>query len=402
MLLAMKRGWWLVSLLVICLVSFMEASALHKVGFPVSRATVGDIWTKTAADGRVTQWVEVLAPSKVDLTFRYCDAMTCGTTENYECVADKWIPQFADLLPRSLTIPALPGSRAQKIFIKAGPAPGIIATGDYFEPDDQNFNEFVLSSAPAIGQDGSVTINFGTGYTPRLGQALADLPRQGNQVCGLTEEQYKGFRSTFGTSYDNSYRQYYKIAIVWSPPTSCCTATKPIILDGHEYNDLIGWSQPGQRVATQHFQQTDRQWTNQLISGQEFGRVGTVPTAIAAALSGLGSSLTPPEVGQEMTKQGVWQPGTGSDWVKLQQYLKSKGYAVQEVTLFSAKDGAGGNSQFVATYEREKNKSATVVLTGYEPSSNQFTALDPTRGQINLSWSELAGGNPWILQISRP
>jgi len=378
--------------------------ALHTVsGLPVSSPTLGDIWTKTTSDGRVIEWVEVLAPPFVDLTFRYCNAQSCGNQENLECVGNKYIPQFADNLPQKLTIPSLSGSHPEKIFIKAGPAPGFIATGGYFDANDTNsWNEYILSGAPQIGADGGVTINFGTGIKTALGKALAALPRQGDQVCGLTEEEYQGFRNSFGDRFDNSYRQYYKIAIVWSKPSSCCSATQEIELDGRKRTDIVGWrnqSKPELRVYTQ--QKGD--WADRQVGGTDFAKSGTVPTAVASTLSAFGGGLTPDKVGLELMERGVWKPGEGSDWGRLGEYLRSKVSGVEEVNAFTLRDRAGTGDIFLVAYDERRGSkvvSKTIVITDYDPSRKEFQAIDPTRGERNLSFDKLLLGNPWIYRVS--
>lgn len=400
----MRRKPFLVLVsIILAAFSSNEVSAIHTVGgLPVNSAAIGDVWTKTSSDGRVVQWIEVLAPPFINLEFRYCDPLSCGNADNYECVANKYIPQFADVLPRQISISPLPGSHAEKIFVKAGPAPGFISTGGYFDPDNPApGNEFLLSGAPQIGSDGSVTINFGSGFNPSFTQALRALPRQRGQVCGLTEEEYKGFRNTFGNRFDNSYRQYYKIAIVWSKPSSCCSATQEINLNEQRRANLSGWgnlSQPKPYVYTQQ----KGSWASQKVKDVDFAKSGTVPTAIATALSAFDYKTTPDQVGRELADRGVWQPGKGSDWGRVGEYLRSKGLEVEEINVFTLLDRAGSGPLFFAAYDEPRGKdfvSKTIVVTDYDASQNALKAIDPTSGRRTLSLEKFLEGNPWIYQV---
>lgn len=184
----------------------------------------------TASDGRVIQWIEVLMSAAINLDFRQCDAMSYSTSENFKCVSNRQISQFIDKLPQSFHVSLLPGFRPQKIFIKApGPAPAFpIAYGYYDSKNKNSWNEHILSNVPNIDNDDNVTLNFNAGYNQALGRRIAAWSCQNGWICGLDEEAYKGFQNAFGNRFDNSYRQYYKIAIVWNKPSACCAYNQNI------------------------------------------------------------------------------------------------------------------------------------------------------------------------------
>lgn len=381
---------------------FSYVYATHNVGFPVNHVTIGDIWTKTASDGRVIQWIEILAPASVNLDFRYCDAQTCGTSENYDCTGNKWIPQFAEALPQSLRIPPLPGSYPQKIFIKTGPAPGFPAADSYYDNEDKDsWNEYILSDAPQVDAGGNVTLNFSTGYNPALGKSIAAFPpRKNGLVCGLDKDAYEGFRNTFGDKFDNSYRQYYKIAIVWSKPSTCCAYNQDIEFNGGKRTNLTGWSDLNAKAQPKIYRQNSGGWSNQKFGDINFGKTGTVPTALASAFSGVGFDIAPNKVGEELSSRGIWQPGHGSDWGKTMEYVRSKNLNADEVNVFQMIDGLNSGSVFLAAYDSGDN-SRVVVVTDYNTADGKIKAIDPVSGVRTVTLNEFMNGNPWIMQISK-
>ena len=376
----------------------VSPSGIDPAGFspPGSPSVAASTYTRTSS-GDVVQSLVLTEPLTMQLTFGYCDALSCGTSENIDCVGNLYIPQFSPLL--SLSVPPLPGARARHVLVSAGPAPGATALVGY---DDlagiHTVDSSLLAAPPAVAADGTLTFTFAS---PLRAEFLAHT-RSNGQVCGFSADQLKAFRAAHGAAYDGGVA-IIDMVIVWSPPSTTAPATQAVVLDGSDQKQAITYT-AAPATAPPHaataFRQDDSRWASTAEGTSTFAAVGTVPTAVAAALSALGVTADPPTVGHDLAAAGAWKPGQGTVWSALVSYLGSKNVTVAESTLQAAVQGGGVFLVAESVSSGDVSRETVLAVTGYEAATDTFSVIDPTSGATSRSFDSLAGGNPWVLQLS--
>lgn len=366
---------------------------------PARAAGVNRVWYNQQGDGTVLQTIQMQAPTQVyRLDFRYCDGLTCGNPQDPEldCYVNKYNPQFV-LPPRSLVITPPPGSSVKKVFLKAGSLPGFTGSYGYWDPYNQSgWNSSILSDAPSVGSNGSLTFNF---KQPNFMGAFSRAPS--GRVCGLSEEEYRAFGKTYGTtSDDNFYQSYFKLGIVWSPPTSGGLVNTMINLDGQKQENQ--WVYLASRSPTPlAVPKTD---PNQPYLGDIFGKTGTIPTVVAGILARLGQSVNPVDLAHALEKAGVASE-KGIVWDGLKNYLASQQqptFTARDITAADALRGASSGVTYLTTFTTETKTGrveTTVFLTGFEAARDRVEFLTTEGQRLKVDTELYLRGQPWIMDI---
>lgn len=362
-------------------------------------AGVNRVWYDQQADGTVLQTIQIQAPAQVyQLTFRYCDGLTCGNPQDPEldCYLNKYNPQFP-APPRVLTITPPPGSTAQKIFLKAGSLPGFTANYGYYDAQNQNdWNSRILANPPNLKTDGNVVLNF---RQPNFMGAFERAPS--GRVCGLTDEQYQTFQKTYGNSNDdNFYQSALKVAIVWSPPNQTGLVNSNINLDGSKRDDQWVYL-PTTPPKTVTLQRAD---PNATFLNNLFVNTGAIPTLVSSLLTQLGGTFSPESLAQALKKAGVASQ-TGFSWSGLQNFINSQQpptFTAHDITAAEALRGASQGQTYLTTMTVQGKDDAgqsNVFLTDYDPQIDQVKLLTTDGKTIQIPTETYLKGQPWIMEI---
>lgn len=355
--------------------------------------------TFTPIPGGVRQTIEVIEPKEHKVTFGYCNAQVCGTSENVSCIGNKYIPDSSDPFLNKLTVSPIPGFTKGTVMIASGVTTGT-TTGEPYAIIPKSFS---TSSNGVKFMDFAGGVQFTT-ESPNPLAALAPWYRpEFQRVCGLSE----GERDQFVIDHPNfsDSTNWYKFTIDW--------LGSGIIAEGTTQNITINDRQPQSTAVSleysadfnssdnsEVFRQFRGDWANKDVGGFLFRDVGTVATSVATFLSGYGIATDPGVVGDELIAARTWIPGTGTNWQSLQRFIETKGLIVEERKLADVLSLIElGQSALVALSDGDKEK--TVVITGYYFDSDEFDVIDPVRGRTKISFEKFVEGNPWILTATR-
>jgi hypothetical protein len=347
-------------------------------------------------DGTVVETVALTQPASVDLGFGFCNSFVCGTSENLDCVGNLYIPGFTGALYLDFRFGVPPGSTVKDILISGGPTPDVETAYAYLTPGLQVISSSLLSGKAKVTADG-VSLEFPVPYKAEL---LAHYKPVFKRICGFTEAELNAFRAKYGSRYVPLYPYITVIAHITRPSSS--TGTQSVTVNGQDQN--IRFAVPsgptGPGVVTV-YRQDDPRWSGKKAGATTYGDAGTVPAAIASLLSAFGGSADPPAVGKALIASGAWTPGKGSDWAHIATYLSGQKLDVADSDIGSAM-GAGHDALFLAAYtDSQTNGQRVVVITGYDAARDRFAVMDPAIGLTDISWDDIAAGNPWVLRVSR-
>jgi|GEM_PF-5451851 len=377
----------------------------------VIAAEIFRVWYDTQPDGSVIQSIMMKAPQRVNLSFRYCDPLSCGNSADpdFDCYVGRYNPEFGGELIQSLDLKPLPGSKPSKIFLKAGSLPGFIGSYGYYDKQNPNdWNRSILSNSPVINVDGSVSLRFAQ---PNFMGEFQRAKSGSGRVCGLGEEEYKTFRKKYGdTNDDNFYRSYIRVSIVWSPPTQYAgIIPQNISFNGQTQQLNASYGLPPEKkktILTEVFRQDDKKWANTPFVGSTLAKAGTVPSVVASLLSQYGKEGDLLKITHDLEKQGI-STSKGTDWNRLQEYLAT----THQLSIRSSGDMGNVTAHLLAgpalvAYTRtEKGKApqeSAFLVTGYNGDKDSFTVIDPRFSKsVSMPYDELMKGNPWFGLVSK-
>ncbi|MGI8608435.1 MAG: hypothetical protein ACR2MY_04290 [Candidatus Dormibacteria bacterium] len=378
--------------------AFGTGTAPHGGSLPGS-ATAGDPAFAPLDDGSVVETVVLTQPATVGLGFGFCDAFVCGTSDNVECIGNLYIPRFADSLLLSFQLSPPPGSRLRDAFISGGSTPEAAVAHAYVASGGATTSgqNSLVTSAPQVSSDGSLSVAFPVPWKAELDNHYKPAFKR---VCGFTLDERQAFTARFGSNYTPQY-PYITVLAHWSHPSQPSGQHTVTVNGTAKTVNYVVPTPPATPGKATMFRQDDSRWGGHRAGSGDYAHRGTVPTALATLLSAFGGSQDPVAVGKELIANGTWRPDKGSDWAGVASYVKSKHLDVAESDLLAA-TRAGKSALFLATYTNAANAEAVVVVTGYDAGADRFNVLDPTLGETQVSWDDIAGGNPWVLEVSRP
>ena len=356
-----------------------------------------------ASDGHVVQTILISAPASFPLGFAFCDGQVCGNSDNAECVVNLEIPNFGGAEPLSLQVSPPPGSRLQKLLTVAGSGPGALTDVGYFDPSSTStWNPNTLSGPPTTAADGSLQLAFNS---PIAADVAAHF--RGGRLCGFTTAEATAFTAKHGRTLANTSTAVVRLVLDWSPPTGpVAGASQMISLNSSGAKQTLTapvQAAPSAAKAPPVQRQDDARWSSSTASDTQFGVTGSVPTTVSTLLAAFGFALDPPTVGKELIASGAWKPGTGTDWRTLIAYISAKKLTAGEVDLISALDTLERGGQVLAATTRSgSGREATLLVTGYDATTDTFGVIDPLLGAVNLAWDDLLAGNPWFIGVTLP
>ncbi|HLF41021.1 MAG TPA: hypothetical protein VI854_06050 [Acidimicrobiia bacterium] len=354
--------------------------------------------------GVVGQAILVDLNPRLELLFRFCSGLTCGDADP-ECFSNKWIPSFPE--PRViLAVPPGGFEQATEVLVER------------LDTDGNVVSEQKLRQAGEVLRTlNQLQIDLHESSKGIIQNLRAHTDGSG-KLCGFTDDEKAGFVQEFGTGLDTSASQM-RITILWKPPAEG-EVIPPVraqlgsttLNSGHEH-DTVAAVAARQAAADlepasyAEYRQDKGDWADDVVAGAPFKETGTVATALANLLSGLGRDEDPAAVGQALAERGAWTPGSGVGWDAMRGYVGSLGLQHTETTLLSATGSLSSAgtalASTLAAFTDRSGKEPTetvVVLTGYDPGKDRVTMLDPVRGERTMTVSELAAGNPYLLQVA--
>ncbi|MFN2466044.1 MAG: protein kinase [Candidatus Dormibacteria bacterium] len=377
--------------------SFGPGSLARQAGLPGS-AGAGDPTMSPLEDGSVAETVLLAQPAAVDLGFGYCDAFVCGTSENLDCVGNKYMPRFGDALLGTFSLAPPAGSTLRDVVISGGPYLGAGAAHVY-QADGKTWGAtaLLLAGSPSVGTAGALQLNFPVPWKHELDSHYSPTLKSG---CGFTPDERKAFTARYGTRYTPPY-PYLRLVAHWTRPARS-SGSQALSVNGNSravsYTLASAITTPG---VPRVYRQDDPRWSGQRAGSSDYAHAGTVPAAIASLLSAFGGSEDPAAVGRELVARGAWKPGRGGDWSAIAGYLRDKHVSATESNL-SAATAAGKSAVFLAAYRNPDARRETLVtITGYDAAADHFMVIDPALGATQVSWDDLAAGSPWILAVTR-
>ena len=350
-------------------------------------------------NGTVVERVAFTSPASVPLGFSYCDAFTCGNSDNVDCIGNSYVPSFGGAVPLSVRLAPPPGVKIDRALVSAGPAPGAdtaLALFDAASPSGSRPS--LLTAAPGLAPDGALALEFATPWRsamePHFNAKLA-------RYCGFSKEQRAAFSSSYGSAYRNPY-PIITVLVRWAAPSSLDGLKTSVSLNGAVREVPVAIAAGARRPGTPAvLLQGDPRWSATPEGHTTLGSSGTVATAVASILSALGTPTTPPMVAQDLIRSGAWKPASGTDWTGLVGYLNTRAAATEidlpeaaanaragRLALAALTDGGGG-----------PGRETVVVVSGYNAARDTFTVIDPRLGQLEWSWDRVADANPWIVAV---
>jgi hypothetical protein len=373
--------------------------------FADASATVS---TGAGTNGQVVQVFDLRMPGKFSLNFRWCDGLTCGDAAP-ECYSNKWIPSFDTPSIELRLPPASPGRGDfepihQVIVQRVGEDDRVLSTIQQAMQQQNEMNQLLRT----------IELNQNDAIRGILQNLRAHKDDSG-RLCGLTDEEKKGFEQEFGLELDNTGNEHLRVTVIWNHPEQGSTLPPALLTfgsnvlnSGHEGDAAFQAMEiAGLDAAYPGFRQDDGTWSDTRMGGHPFDRTGSLPTTLANLLAGGGQKTDPGLVGQELFDRGTWKPGTGTPLNAMRDFLTFKQLTVQETTLLGALgqlqvSGTKTGSVLVA-YTDTSGKSPqenVALLTGYDPGRDRVTVLDPARGSRTIPIDQLAAGNPYLFQVA--
>jgi hypothetical protein len=382
------------------------------------------------------QVIVVNQPSQVKLTWGFCNAQSCGTSQNIECVGNKYMPGYGVL--EKLKVGAPTGFKLKGLFTLFGPLTNVLNQGlsqiaESMKALDQAALESVATpSGVGTDPDGGVNIKLDTGG---IGDTLK-FDKDFNMVCGHPEEEKQAIVADLGPEPTNPTAKGV-IGILWeksrntSGPITQQISTNndapvsipPIDLSGvaDALKGIAGILQPvieqvTKSLAAPTFQnlrvpappdakgaQTGTGTPDQFVGGSPAPKwfpmssnVAAVPVAVTTALAYAGVSVPPADAAKSLLQSGAWKPGTGTDFNAMVGATKGivnqaksamppaqaklfEGVTVGPATITdviaSFESETAGPSAFVADFELEKGGSAVATITGYDAAKDRLTVV---------------------------
>lgn len=423
-----------------------QAPALADDGAPVEPGTLtGDAQVRAASvevepSGIVHQHVVVGGPSEITFSWSFCDGLSCGTSENAECVTNKYIPKYAGQFVRGIAIGALPGFRLAEAVLQVGPSPFVTGSIVRVTPDGVEGTSDAFAAPPTIDADG-LRLSLRQGGAEETLRFLPDFP---GRACGIGEDRRDEILATYGESMSVP-AAVVSVDLVWEPesdgavtalagqtqtlgisegetsftfPELAAPGAEALVDPGLLTPDAGDWSDllVPVPVAADAVPPTEAPTTppESFLTGAPvaasvpFREVGAVPTAFAIAFSRLGLDADPGVVGRTMLGRGVWRPGvgtdlaaagvTGADPVDVTGSLippEAKAdpavpVLVRTATARGVLDALeAGDAVPVLGLAGAAGTRNVVVATSYDAASDRVTVIHPTQGQLEVTFAEV-------------
>ena len=382
---------------------------VQRVGTSIPEAPTGsrnaatvsaDTWVPQP-DGSAVQQVQLRGPSQVKLSFSYCDAQVCSNDENYDCIGNSYVPGFDGAVPLDMTIPPpTSGAQVEAMLVSAGGDAATMHPVAYLTAGSgPTIDSAALADPPRISGDG-----VGLSFQSPLRDSVTHHPHLNGRLCGYSEAGVKELVKQVGSSFANPAAAV-DVEIHWSkgsPP-----ASDPINFNGTKAPTATSVVHLAAPAAVALLLQSDPRWANTVSGTATLGVNGTVPTAMAMLFSAEGAATVPTDAAKAMQDAAVWTPAAGSDWASMLAYVQQVPKHPLTATetdvpglTASLQQGGLGLVAFTDTASNVTHESLMVV-SAYDPQHDMFTVFDPRIGALQLPWSELCAGNPWIAVVAK-
>jgi hypothetical protein len=378
--------------------------------------------------------------------WNFCNAQVCGTSENVECVGNRYVPTYAGQFVHDLGIGPIPGFRLRDAVLQVGASTIAPASVVHVTADGATGDTSAFASPPAIRSDGGLAVALLQGG---LVETLRFLPEFPGRACGITEEERDAILATYGESVEVP-GAVIALDLEWEPvedgaASELAGQTQILTANGGESTlTFPELASPGSAPDTepQAFRPDEGAWADLLVpvpqaappteaptaaptateppaperfltgaaapASVAFREVGDVPTALAIALVRLGLDVDPGEVGRGLLNAGAWQPRRGTDLARLGvnssepvdvagALVPAEAQTDPPTAVLASLTTAGGVLDALARAEgvpligigAGAGSRTIVVATAYDAEADEITLVHPTAGELTVPFADL-------------